>query len=48
MKSVWALIIVSVVVALLFSVSFGSKVAVANPDYNIDRVDHTVKVLYNG
>ncbi len=48
MKSVRALIIASVVVALLFSVSFGSKVAVANPDYNIDRVDHTVKVLYNG
>lgn len=48
MKSVWALIIASVVITLLFSVSFGSKVAVANPDYNIDRVDHTVKVLYNG
>ena len=48
MKSVWALIIASVVVALLFSISFGSKVALANPDYNIDHVDHTVKVLYNG
>lgn len=47
-KSAWALAVLAIMMVVFFSSIAGSKVVVADPGYNIDRVDHTVKVLSNG
>jgi hypothetical protein len=43
-----AFIASAVVVAILFSVLLGCKIATASPAYNIENVTHNVEVLYNG
>jgi len=47
-KAALALTILTVAMIILVSISYNLKVAEASSDYNIEHVDHTVKVLYNG
>ena len=47
-KTAFLYITLTLAMIIFVSTSFGSKAVGANPDYNIDRVNHTVSVLYNG
>ena len=47
-KSAWAFVVLAIIMVMFVTSIAGSKAVMANPDYNIDRVDHTVKVLSNG
>ena len=47
-KAALALTISTVAMILLVSISYNLKVVEASSDYDIEHVDHTVKIMYNG
>jgi hypothetical protein len=47
-RTAWPFIALIVGMVILTSTSFAFGIARANPDYSIQRVSHTVQVLYNG
>jgi hypothetical protein len=47
-KSKWMFAVIATIMIVSFASMANSEVVNANPDYSIDRVDHTVKVLSNG
>jgi hypothetical protein len=42
------LVVLTTILVVSFASMASSKAVVANPDYNIDRIDHTITVLSNG
>ncbi len=41
-KSAWAFVILAIIMVVFVTSIASSKAVIANPDYSIDRVDHTV------
>jgi hypothetical protein len=47
-KSAWMFAVLATMMVVSVTSMINAKTVMANPDYSIDRVDHTVRVLSNG